>query len=252
MYRPPFIVAVFIIFNVLFPTLLLATDDHIDIKLLTGSSWQVKNDVQIPNTDAGTRFSLADTIGEGPVTAARLEINWRLNEKHGVRFLFAPLSYEEPIEFTDPVNFNGESFAANTPTTAGYRFNSWRVGYHYTLINNATNTLRIGGTLKIRDAEIRLEQNGMETADDDLGVVPLLHLAAERRLSNHWFVGADIDALAGGPGRAIDAGITVGRAAGNVWRIGAELRVLEGGADIESVYNFAQFNSVSLFAGARF
>ena len=236
---------------ILSPAAVNAGDNRVDLKLLAGSSWQVNNDVQIPNSDLGTRFSLSDTVGEGPLTATRLELNWMLNNKHGVRLLFAPLSYKEPIEFTEPQQFNGESFAANTPTIAGYRFNSWRVGYHYTLTNTQRTTLRVGATLKIRDAEIRLEQNGVVSADDDLGVVPLFHIATERRLTDKWYIGADADALAGGPGRAIDAGITLGVKITNNLRLGAELRVLEGGADIDRVYNFAQFNSASLFIGNR-
>lgn len=235
-----------------FPSLLTASDKKYNFKLLTGASYQVKNDVQIPNSNLGTRFSLEDTVGEGPVSAVRLEVNWQLNNKHGLRFLLAPLSYDETVEFADTVNFNGQTFAANTPTVAGYKFNSWRIGYHYTLIDNSRHALRVGGTLKIRDAEIRLEQNGAVSTDDDLGLVPLLHIASERNFGNDWYIGADIDALAGGPGRAIDAGVTLGRAIGNRWHLGAELRVLEGGADVDSVYNFAQFNSASAFIGARF
>lgn len=234
------------------PVVTEATDERFDVKLLAGSSWQVKNDVQIPNSEIGTRFSLADTVGEGPLTALRLEINWRVSDKHGVRVMLAPLEYEEQIVFTAPVNFNGGTFAADTPTTAGYRFNSWRIGYHYTMTDTPQTTLRLGGTLKIRDAEIRLEQGNLVRADDDLGLVPLLHLAAERRFGSGWFVGTDFDALAGGPGRAIDAGLTVGMETTDRWRFGVELRVLEGGADIDRLYNFAQFNSASIFIGGRF
>lgn len=233
------------------PSIAFGADERFELKVLAGNSWQVKNDVQIPNTDLGTRFSLADTVGEGPVSALRVELNLNLRGKHGLRLLLAPLSYEETIEFDELVNFNGEAFSANTPTTAGYRFNSWRIGYHYTFINNPQTTLRVGGTLKIRDAEIRLQQNGVISADDDLGFVPLLHLSTERRFNNSWFIGADFDALAGGPGRAIDAGITIGFEPVNSWRVGAELRVLEGGADVDSVYNFAQFNSASVFLSKR-
>lgn len=239
-------------FALIAPIMAFGAEQQIDIKLLAGSSWQVKNDVQIPNSELGTRFSLADTVGEGPLTAVRLEVNWQVNDRHGIRVMLAPLEYEEQVEFEQPVNFKGGSFAANTPTTAGYRFNSWRIGYHYTVTDTPRTTFRVGGTLKVRDAEIRLEQNGIVRADDDLGLVPLLHLATERRFNNHWFVGADIDALAGGPGRAIDAGVTVGREVINHWRFGIEMRVLEGGADIDRLYNFAQFNSATLFIGARF
>lgn len=233
------------------PSMTQASDNRLDLKLSAGASYQVKNDVQIPNTELGTRFSLADEVGDGPVTAVRFELNWQINDKHGLRVMLAPLSYDEPVVFDTPVNFDGETFAANTQTNAGYRFNSWRIGYHYTLLDSAKTTFRIGGTLKVRDAEIRLEQGEVVSADDDLGFVPLLYLMGERRLGNNWFIGADLDGLAGGPGRAIDAGITLGLAAGQVWRFGAELRVLEGGADVESVYNFAQFNSASVFISAK-
>ena len=43
-------------------------DTRFDVKLLAGGSWQVKNDVQIPNSELGTRFSLADTVGEGAIS----------------------------------------------------------------------------------------------------------------------------------------------------------------------------------------
>lgn len=139
--------------TLLFATCLAATpatadDRRFDLKLLAGSSWQVKNDVQIPNSSLGTRFSLADTVGEGPVNALRFELNWRFREKHGLRIMLAPLSYDEPVVFDTPVNFNGSSFAANTPTVAGYRFNSWRIGYHYTITTTPQTTFRVGGTLK--------------------------------------------------------------------------------------------------------
>jgi hypothetical protein len=36
-------------------------------------AWQGRNDVQIPNDATGTRFSIADTVGSGPVPAARVD-----------------------------------------------------------------------------------------------------------------------------------------------------------------------------------
>ena len=55
-----------------------------------------------------------------------------------------------------------------------------------------------------------------------------------------------MDALAGGPGRAIDLGLRLDYQAGPCWTIGAGFRTLEGGADTDEVYNFAWFNSVVL------
>jgi len=224
----------------------------LNLRISAGSSFQVKNDVQIPNTDFGTRFSLAETAGEGPVPAVRIEANWMLNKKHGIRLLMAPLTYTEPVMFDQPIQFAGASFAQGQLTDASYRFNSWRIGYHYTLKDNPQFLFRVGGTLKVRDAEIRLEQGNTKAFDDDLGLVPLLYLSAKRSFGNRWTFGADLDGLAGGPGRAIDAGITLDFSITKRWKLGADARVLEGGADIEQVYNFAQLNSFAIALSADF
>ena len=57
------------------------------IELEAGPVWQSRNDVQIPNTDAGTRFSLVDLAGKGPLPAARLYLTWNINDRHSLRGL---------------------------------------------------------------------------------------------------------------------------------------------------------------------
>jgi len=49
----------------------------------------------------------------------------------------------------------------------------------------------------------------------------------------------DADALAGGPGRAEDASLKIVYLPAPRWRIAAGYRTVEGGADVEEVYNFA-------------
>lgn len=230
----------------------MAADHSVSLRLSAVTNWQSRNDVQIPNTDAGTRFSLKDAAGDGRVNTARLEINWKIKGRHGIRVLLAPLSYTEAVTFDEPVQFSGESFSSDQVTDASYRFNSWRVGYHYLLRQNEVSEFRIGATLKVRDAEIRLEQGDVVSSDDDVGFVPLLYLAGHYQLSDRWVIGADLDGLAGGPGRAIDAGVTLDYSITERWQMGAELRVLDGGADTDDVYNFARFNSAALAISTSF
>ncbi len=230
----------------------IAADPSVNLRLSVGSSWQARNDVQIPNTDLGTRFSLKDAAGSGPIPSVRFEVNWAINEKHGVRVLLAPLSYTESVRFSQPVRFAGESFNPDQTTDATYRFNSWRLGYHYLLMQNDAGGLRVGATLKVRDAEIRLKQGSIESYDDDVGVVPLLYLAGTYQLSDRWTIRADFDGLAGGPGRAIDLGVALDFAINRQWQIGAEVRVLDGGADTDDVYNFARFNSSAIAISTTF
>lgn len=230
----------------------VAAEQPLSVRLSVGSSWQTRNDVQIPNSDQGTRFSLRDAVGSGPVPAARLEMNWSMYKRHGLRIMLAPLSYSESVEFDQPVDFDGQRFAANETTRASYRFNSWRVGYHYTFLNNEVSMFRAGATLKVRDAEIRLGQSDADSSNDDVGIVPLLYLAGSYKLNDSWKIRADLDGLAGGPGRAIDAGLALDFALTKRWSLGAEVRILDGGADTDDVYNFAQFNSAAVALSAEF
>ena len=240
------------IVSVLVLTPAMAADPTVSLRLTAGSSWQVRNDVQIPNDDMGSRFSLHDAVGTGPVSAVRFELNWALNNKHGIRIMLAPLSYTEIALFDQPVRFAGETYSADQVSEATYRFNSWRVGYHYSLVNNDAGSFRVGATLKVRDAEIRLQQGDTESFDDDVGIVPLLYLAGSYRLSERVTFRADFDGLAGGPGRAIDIGAALDFAISRRWQIGAEVRVLDGGADTDDVFNFARFNSAALAISTQF
>ena len=73
--------------------------------------------------------------------------------------------------------------------------------------------------------------------------MPLFYAASRYQLSELLTLSADIDALAGGPGRAIDLGIRLEYSISPRLSIGAGYRGLEGGADTDDVYNFAWFNS---------
>lgn len=230
----------------------MGADDSVNLRLSVGNSWQSRNEVQIPNTELGSRFSLKDAVGEGPAPAVRFEFSWMMNERHGLRVLLAPLSYTESATFDEPVLFAGETFNQDQETDATYTFNSWRLGYFYSLMHTNTASFRVGATLKVRDAEIRLVQGDTVSFDDDLGIVPLLYLAGKYQLSNRWTVGADLDGLAGGPGRAIDLGVSLDYAMTKRWKIGADLRVLDGGADTDTVYNFARFNSAAIAISTGF
>jgi len=209
------------------------------IEVEAGPFWQTKNDVQIPNDQTGTRFSLRDLVGNGPWPFARVHLTWNLNERHGFRAVLAPLSITETESLAEPVAFAGGEFGTDGPVTGTYRFNSWRLGYRYRMATRENLEIWVGFTAKIRDAEVRLEQ-GTETAKDtDLGFVPLLHLAADWRFASRTHLEFDFDGLAGGPGRAVDSAVKITYDLHDRLRLGAGYRTLEGGADVDSVYNFA-------------
>jgi len=214
-------------------------DLRFSIELETGPVWQSRNDAQIPNNENGTRFSLIDLLGNGPYPAARLYLTWNINDRHRIRLLAAPLSITDSDVLNFPVSFSGKDFNQGEHTEATYKFNSWRITYNYRFYKNQRFTWRIGFTAKIRDANIRLNQASTTSQKTDVGFVPLLNLVGKYNISSKWQLMLDIDALAGGPGRAEDVSLKLCYSLSPNWNLRAGYRTLEGGADVGQVYAFA-------------
>lgn len=213
--------------------------------------WQTRNDVASPG-DTGTRFALDDLTGAGPFPGGRVTLDWQFARRHRLRAMVAPLQFSGTGRLDRPVWFAGRRYAAGVPTEGTYRFNSYRIGYHYTLFQRRCWDLRVGVVAKIRDAKIELSQGTTTSKDTDLGIVPLLHVDATWRLSPRWWVTADVDGLGAPQGRAIDFALKLHYQLDRRWDIALGYRTIEGGADNDSVYTFAWFHQVVVSAGVRF
>jgi hypothetical protein len=229
-----------------------ADDESVVIQLDLGSTWQSRNKVQIPNDNKGDKFSLEDVAGDGPWATVRAEGIWSINEKHGIRILLAPFSYSENGKLDKQTRFAGATYSPDQNVKASYTFNTYRVSYRYHLYAEPEWDFWVGGTLLVRDAGIKLEQGDVSSQDDNIGAAPLLYLAGVYRLDERWSISADLDGLAGGPGRALDLGIRLNYKLDDKWQVGLGYRTLEGGADTDDVYNFAWFNTASISASYRF
>lgn len=241
--RPILIAAITLAALVIIPALACAGTERsnraFEIELEAGPVWQTLNDVQIPNTDEGTRFSLVDVVGRGPWPAPRLYFTWNIGPRHSIRLLAAPLSYTASGCLAQPVDFAGKAFATGIGIKATYKFNSYRATYAYRFHSGERWAWWVGFTAKVRDAKIRLEQPPVASEKTDLGFVPLLHIRGALRLTQAWSALLDLDALAGGPGRAEDLALKLAYQMNDGWRISGGYRTVEGGADVEEVYNFA-------------
>jgi hypothetical protein len=211
-----------------------------------GPVWQTRNDVQIPNTPEGTRFSILDLVGKGPFAAARLYVTWNVSDRHALRMLLAPLQIRESSNLDSQVRFEGGVFEPGILTEATYKFNSWRLTYRYRMRDGERFSWWLGFTGKIRDAKIGIKQPDESAAKTDIGFVPLLHVAARIMLNESWSFDVDADALAGGPGRAEDLSVKLTYRTTDRIRLSFGYRTVEGGADVEEVYNFAWLHYLAL------
>ncbi len=218
----------------------------------SGGVWSDQSDVRIPN-EGGTLFSLADDLkADDPRAFFRGRVTWHISPKHDISALFAPLEMDYSGSFDRPVSFAGSDFLADTPTSALFRFDSYRLTYRYNFLRTETVTFGIGLTAKIRDAEVSVTQNGSTTTDDNLGVVPLINYQFAWRFAHDFSLYSEGDALAAPQGYAVDVSAALQWHVTNNFAVRLGYRILDGGADSDSVYTFSRFHYATVGATVRF
>lgn len=212
-----------------------AADWFADVE--TGAIWATRNDVRIRG-DTGTDLSLVDDLGAsaGPYTRVRLGATFA--ERHTLFAFYTPVRLSARGTLARDVRFLDATYPAGSDVRAGYRFDSWRLTYRYGFVRTARWEADVGFTAKIRDADVTLA--GAEVRRRaNTGFVPLLSFRGALRLSPDLSLVLDGDALAAPQGRAEDVGIALEVALREGVSARAGYRFIEGGADNDSVYNFA-------------
>lgn len=213
--------------------------------------WTARNDVRIP-PDTGTEFSIVDLIGSGPAGISRVEATVRLAARHELRFLYAPIEISGTGTPASAIAFAGGSFAPGVTTDADYQFTSYRGTYRYTFFAGDRWQWQIGFTGFVRDARIALAQPGVTAEDTDVGFVPLAHLRGRATLGDGVRLTLEMDGTAAPQGRAFDVAAMVDVHVTRSWFIGGGYRTIEGGADVDTVYNFSWLNGAVIRSGVTF
>ena len=199
------------------------------------------NNVRIPG-DAGTKLSLTEDLSADSFPSFRARYTVTLAGKHDIGLLTAFLTMRSDGTLDEAVDFNGAAFPAGTPLESTFQFNSYRLTYRYLLFDSPKFQLRAGVSAKVRDAEIRLEGGGQESAKTDLGFVPLLSFSATWFAHPSLRIVLDGDALAAPQGRAEDVLLAAVVPLNDHVSLKAGYRILEGGADNDTVYTFSLFH----------
>ncbi len=209
------------------------------LSLEGGQATNTYNKVKISGDD-GTLFNLAPSIEK--IFYYRLSYLYHFKSKHGLRFLYAPLKFSGDRKFSKDIDFLGVNFDQGEKTETEYQFNSYRATYFYRFIEDENFKLNAGGTLKVRDALVKLKQGDKSKTKSNTGVVPLIYLTSEYSWNSGVRVGLDFDGLIAPQGRAFDVALMGGYNFSHSLQANIGFRMLEGGADNENVYNFSQVN----------
>jgi hypothetical protein len=213
--------------------------------------WTARNDVRIP-PDTGTEFSIVDLIGSGPTTIGRVEVTAGLAPRHELRFVYAPITISGAGTPGGSIAFAGGSFAPGVATDADYQFTSYRGTYRYTFYAGERWQWQVGFTGFVRDARIALTQPGVAAEDTDVGFVPLVHLRGRAALGPRVRLTAEVDGTAAPQGRAFDVAAMLDVNITRRWFVGGGYRTIEGGADVDTVYNFSWLNAAVVRTGITF
>jgi hypothetical protein len=196
------------------------------------------NDVRIPG-DAGTPFSLSEDLKADSTYFFRFRLGYQWNSRHTLSVFAAPFRIKAAGSVDKDILFFEETFPANVPLSGVYKFNSYRLTYRYDFVRKEKWRVGIGFTAKIRDAAVKIEGDGRISNKTNVGFVPLINFRVLWQFQKAWSLLLEGDAAAASQGRAEDVLLALQYHLNDKLALRAGYRILEGGADVEEVYNFA-------------
>jgi len=202
------------------------------------------HDVEIPR-DTGTRFSLSEDLETDPGYFVRFRFGYQWKSRHTLSVFASPFRLKAAGSVGEEVRFFEEVFDAGTPLAGVYKFNSYRLTYRYDLVRKGRWRVGIGFTAFIRDAAIKIEGDGRSSNKTNVGFVPLLNFRVLWQFREKWGLLLEGDAAAAKQGRAEDVLLALQYRISDRVALRAGYRILEGGADVEEVYNFALVHFLS-------
>lgn len=209
-----------------------------------------RND-HVSRTALNSGFGLDAITGDASRLAGRVGLGLQLAPRQELRLVYAALDFDEMGRSSHPGVFQDHASSAGPPMEAIYRFDSYRLGWRYTMLENAEWTWKLGATTRVRSAEISLRQGEVMESRRDTTLLPLLTLYGEYRFAPRWRGILDFEGLTGGGGRAIDLGLRVSYDMTRNWALGAGYRMLDTSVDGANLYNFGRFNSLGVNARYR-
>lgn len=221
------------------------------VDLETGVARNPYNTFRVPAT-SGTQVDLHRGFDVPDITFQRWRVTYETSDHEQWSLLYAPLTFRGTGVPTTDVNFNGATFAAGQPLSGSYSFNSYRLTWRKLKHTERDFTYGWGVTAKIRDAAIELSNSSTTSRNSNVGFVPLINLYGRWKMGEHWSAVFEADALVGAQGRAEDVSLSLNYKVNDTLTARLGYRIVEGGVDVDQVYNFATVDYISFGVTAEF
>lgn len=233
------------------------------LMLFSQSGWEIRimpqlaiganNSVQRPNNEEGTLVNLNSYFERKNrvLFSPRAELEYTYKRNH---FIGTATFLKDEFEGVAPddILYNGELFEQGLNLTTRYKFNTYRIGYRYRIVDTETLAFELGATMLIRDAFISMQNIEQRSMFSNVGVAPLISYYFSWMPADKLFLLTTGDGFAVKAGRAIDLFAGVKYQFTN--RISANMgyRLLDGGSDGDRLYTMAFYNYISAAIGIRF
>ncbi|MFP4015091.1 MAG: hypothetical protein ACLFVQ_13475 [Chitinispirillaceae bacterium] len=128
----------------------------------------------------------------------RLALRFDVAEKHKFSILYQPLSLVTQETTDRDLLIDEQTFPADTPVKFVYDFPFYRAGYLYSFTEEDSPLFfGAGAALQIRNANIQFQSldGTLLRTNRDVGLVPLLKLAAGYRVTDYFWIEALVDGI---------------------------------------------------------
>ena len=146
----------------------------------------------------GTTIDLADfNQNDDQLTSAAAYLDWFITDHHTLLFGFWPLESRDTGTFSQPTNFNGVIFPANTPVNSSWRHYYLDVMYYYDFFNKSRWDFRLGIGVTGQWTNFRLATtDGSQFSKvEDSVILPLVHIGGGINITPKWNVDASVTGM---------------------------------------------------------
>ena len=220
----------------------LSTNAQTFINLESGVFFTNINDIR--NGNNGTLISLKNDFKTPVSPFLRLRFGYLSNGKNHFSLLYAPLKIVETGTLEKDILVDGKNFKANIPIEVVYKFNSYRFTYNRIIISKDNFKFGLGLSAKIRDAGVSFKNRELLSENFSIGFAPLMNLLANWDISKKMGVDFFGEFIATSKGRAIDLSLSERYSFTKNLQGNIGYRLLEGGANGTTRYNFIQLHFI--------
>lgn len=225
--------------------------------LYFGPADQRTNIVKSPNDSSGTEFNLIDfSERNDPTTTATIMFSARLTDRSELMFSIEPFEARDIGQFSTPVNFAGDTFAANTDVYSRYRLIDSRIQYQYDLLASNVWDFKVGAALSAQRTVLELSTTEDVPTSygkvDDWVLLPLVHLEGVYHLGRSMAFTAEGSWVETSQDKHLDASLMFNYFFDRHWDAGIGYGEYNRKTDTSDLYNEVEYNILVLNVGYTF